>query len=1012
MFLADLNAKERKAIPGEKFAVPGKRKLPIHDKNHIKLAWDMVDKTKDLSTAERAGARKKILAAAKKEGIDTSSWTKKEMTDTVISSVQVLTDATKENGPLKVRFKGSTANVVNENRRLYPLDVLTDAVERFKAKLPVVGESPHPKSVKSKAGNYVFDTKIENSVIKITDAFMDGNDAFFDAEILETAKGKDLKALIDQKVTVGDSIRMLGNSIERMIDNVMVDVTTYLDIHAWDIVMNPATDGCGVIQVLTDSQIEQIIEDGIQLSTPCCPHCAGELEPQSPDDDDDIDFYTCSTCKAAFVEDSYVTQTTNCNHTLSKVSPDNWDRYGLAREWLEQNGKSEKMTDSIKNIGGDEILKPEDLIKALKDNPELRAAFAGVAGEVAQPALDAVEAQKQAGVKAKQKAEAKVFLDEKIATLKEKFKPESIKIITDSIGEPDTKESVEALFDTAVKIVSAQGAKTMLDSIGFDGVVDGSGGHVSVKAGEAEKPWRPIVDSILKEMDEYGEQFGAIRDPKLRAYNKKVFEKVIAGVEEKIGVKALYDSVQDGKLKVMKDNVQGYELLSDSVSVTMSQLLNQPTILTAVIVQSFQDCESPQFMFTDVFKGSEWRLPIETFTSAAQYNPLTGLMDLAVAEGVGIAGSAINLGWQSFSPTWRRNAVSLSTDVIRQLETGPASYAAIARAAYHIGEDKKRKLDNAAYLEMIMASDEYAPLTVTGEVPASPGTSVSSAVPSGSNAAYLYKLAPSIVGAVAGYNPVCRPRSVNQIQPGGQVSAVVTNPVSITVGGSALVLGVWDGTNIQSFQGTTATAAIDFERGIVYFKSGAGLNPTAATPILPTISYSAVTNYDRWHTTMTTGYTDSAAYYDTFLQQLTASSALMGSSPRFKKPNLAIFSLNSATYVENARIFYKWASPDGTKLIDTGNTFGQRSNMNLSKINAPWVAGDGRVLLTQKGSTRYGIETPYNLEGHYPMYDANQNIIDAKLWYGRENSVMCTPQVRDNSFNIINPVSRTIVISS
>ena len=163
---------------------------------------------------------------------------------------------------------------------------------------------------------------------------------------------------------------------------------------------------------------------------------------------------------------------------------------------------------------------------------------------------------------------------------------------------------------------------------------------------------------------------------------------------------------------------------------------------------------------------------------------------------------------------------------------------------------------------------------------------------------------------------------------------------------------------------------------------------------------------------MGTGYSDIAAWYDTFLQQLTLSSAIMGSSPRFKKPNLAIFSLNSSTYVENARIFYKWASPDGTKLIDTGNTFGQRSNMNLSKINAPWVAGDGRVLLTQKGSTRYGIETPYNLEGPYPMYDANQNIIDAKLWYGRENSVMCTPQVRDNSYNIINPVSRTIVISS
>jgi hypothetical protein len=311
-----------------------------------------------------------------------------------------------------------------------------------------------------------------------------------------------------------------------------------------------------------------------------------------------------------------------------------------------------------------------------------------------------------------------------------------------------------------------------------------------------------------------------------------------------------------------------------------------------------------------------------------------------------------------------------------------------------------------------MASDEYLPLVVAGESPATPATSVSTAVPTGSNAKWMYKLAPATLNAIAGYNPVVRPRTINQIQPGGQVQSLITNPIVITVGGTPLVLGVWDGTNIQSFQGTTALAAIDFEHGIVYFMQSVGLTPTASTPILPSISYSAVTNYDRWHSTMAAGYNDIAAYYDTFLQQITNTQAVMGSSPRFKKPNLMISSLNAATFVENARIFYKFASPDGTRLINTGNTYGERSGINFSKINAPWAAGDGRVLLTQKGSTRYGIETPYNMEGPYPMYDSNQNIIDAKLWYGRENSVLCTPQTRDLSYNILNPVSRTIIISA
>jgi hypothetical protein len=109
-------------------------------------------------------------------------------------------------------------------------------------------------------------------------------------------------------------------------------------------------------------------------------------------------------------------------------------------------------------------------------------------------------------------------------------------------------------------------------------------------------------------------------------------------------------------------------------------------------------------------------------------------------------------------------------------------------------------------------------------------------------------------------------------------------------------------------------------------------------------------------------------------------------------------------------MFYKLAQPEGTRLINTGNYFGERAGMNLAKINAPWVVGDGRILLTQKGATRYGVQTPYKIEGPYPKYDTNGQIIDAKLWYGRENSVLATPQVTDASGNIINPVSRTIKI--
>jgi len=68
--------------------------------------------------------------------------------------------------------------------------------------------------------------------------------------------------------------------------------------------------------------------------------------------------------------------------------------------------------------------------------------------------------------------------------------------------------------------------------------------------------------------------------------------------------------------------------------------------------------------------------------------------------------------------------------------------------------------------------------------------------------------------------------------------------------------------------------------------------------------------------------------------------------------------------------------------------------------------------MSQKGSTRYGIQTPYEMQGPFVKYDANQDVVDARLWYGRENSVLATPQVTNLAGNIINPVSRTIRIQA
>ncbi|AJY66949.1 MULTISPECIES: DUF6582 domain-containing protein [Burkholderia] len=69
-----LSKEERDKLPADQFAVPGKRKLPIHDAPHTRLAWDMVDRTQGLSDTERREARDNIRRRAKELGIDTTGW--------------------------------------------------------------------------------------------------------------------------------------------------------------------------------------------------------------------------------------------------------------------------------------------------------------------------------------------------------------------------------------------------------------------------------------------------------------------------------------------------------------------------------------------------------------------------------------------------------------------------------------------------------------------------------------------------------------------------------------------------------------------------------------------------------------------------------------------------------------------------------------------------------------------------------------------------------------------------
>lgn len=97
----------RKNLTPDDYAVPGKEKMPIRntpdDVSHTKLAWDMVDRTKGLSDAERSEARRRILHRAKELGIDTSNW---KLTASIRFEAVALDMPNVEDHPNRMPFTG------------------------------------------------------------------------------------------------------------------------------------------------------------------------------------------------------------------------------------------------------------------------------------------------------------------------------------------------------------------------------------------------------------------------------------------------------------------------------------------------------------------------------------------------------------------------------------------------------------------------------------------------------------------------------------------------------------------------------------------------------------------------------------------------------------------------------------------------------------------------------------------------------------------------------------------
>jgi len=140
----------------------------------------------------------------------------------------------KNNG--KVLMKGilQKADTLNQNGRIYPIDVLQREVrnyQKFIVENRALGELDHPDSS-------VVNLKNVSHIIK--EAYLEGGVVYGTVELLDTPSGKILQSLVESGVKLGISSRGVG-STKKQGDYFVVQDD--FQLICWDYVSEPSTPG-------------------------------------------------------------------------------------------------------------------------------------------------------------------------------------------------------------------------------------------------------------------------------------------------------------------------------------------------------------------------------------------------------------------------------------------------------------------------------------------------------------------------------------------------------------------------------------------------------------------------------------------------------------------------------------------------------------------------------------------------------------------------------------------------
>ncbi len=157
-------------------------------------------------------------------------WEKLDYSPTLIKE-----DRSKNGGKLILQGIIQKADTKNQNRRIYPKEILGREIENYQKAVResrAVGELDHPES---------SSVSLKNVSHIIREMAWEGNNVVGRVEVLSTPQGKILESLLESGVTIGISSRGVG-STEKTNEGLDLVQPDY-QIICFDIVSEPSTPG-------------------------------------------------------------------------------------------------------------------------------------------------------------------------------------------------------------------------------------------------------------------------------------------------------------------------------------------------------------------------------------------------------------------------------------------------------------------------------------------------------------------------------------------------------------------------------------------------------------------------------------------------------------------------------------------------------------------------------------------------------------------------------------------------